>query len=45
MGCILVGIAGFGLMALIHKRAKKSAEAKYLQALEQQKGQKAEPWD
>ncbi|MBD5097972.1 MAG: hypothetical protein HDT35_00130 [Clostridiales bacterium] len=45
VGCILVGIAGFGLMALIHKRAKKSAEAKYLQALEQQKGQKAEPWD
>lgn len=45
VGCILVAIAGFGLMALLHKQAKKSAEAKFLEALAQQEGQKAEPWD
>lgn len=45
VGCILVAIAGFGLMALIHKQAKKIAEAKYLQALEQQEGHKAKRGD
>ncbi|MBD5097971.1 MAG: hypothetical protein HDT35_00125 [Clostridiales bacterium] len=43
--CLVLGVVGFTLMALIQKQAKKIAEAKYLQALEQQKGQKAEPWD
>ncbi|MDE6259997.1 MAG: hypothetical protein K2M42_03930 [Oscillospiraceae bacterium] len=37
--CAVLGVVGFALMAVIHKQAKKSAEAKYLQVLAQQKGQ------
>ena len=36
---IVMAVAGFGLMVVLHKQAKKSAEAKFLQVLAQQKGQ------
>ena len=49
MGAVVVGVvlavAGFALMAVLHKQAKKSAEAKFLEALAQQEGQKAERRD
>lgn len=41
----VMGVAGFGLMVVFHKQAKKSAEAKFLQVLAQQKGQTAERKD
>ena len=45
VGGIVAAVVGFGLMALLHKRAKKSAEAKFLEALAEQEGQKDEHRD
>lgn len=39
IGCVVVAVAGFVLMAVFHKMAKKSAEAKCLKVLAEQKGQ------
>ena len=38
---IVMAVAGFVLMAVLHKQAKKSAEAAVLKALARQKGQTA----
>ncbi|MDE6281521.1 MAG: hypothetical protein K2M15_07010 [Oscillospiraceae bacterium] len=43
--CAVLGVLGFSLMALLHKQAKKSAEAKFIEALAQQKGQRDERED
>ena len=38
IGAIVTAVVGFVLMAVFHKQAKKSAEAKYLKVLAQQEG-------
>ncbi len=43
--CVVLGIVGFALMAVLQKQAKKSAEAKCLKALAQQKGRKDGLWE
>ena len=39
IGCVVTAVAGFALGPVLHKQAKKSAEAKCLQVLAQQEGQ------
>ena len=39
IGCIVTAIAGFALMPVFHKQAKKSAEAQCLKVLAEQEGQ------
>ena len=39
IGCVVTAVAGFVLMAVFHKQAKKSAEAKFLKVLAEQEGQ------
>lgn len=38
IGCVVTAVAGFVLMVVFHKMAKKSAEAKFLKVLAQQEG-------
>lgn len=45
IGAIVMAVVGFALMVVLHKQAKKSAEAKFLKALAQQEGQTAERKD
>lgn len=45
IGAIAMAVVGFALMVVFHRQAKKSAEAKFLQALAQQKGQTVERRD
>lgn len=45
IGTIVMAVAGFALMVVLHKLAKKSAEAKFLKVLARQQGQAAERKD
>ena len=42
---LVMAVAGFGLMAVLHRQAKKSAEAKFLKVLARQEGQMDERKD
>ena len=38
IGGVVMAVVGFGLMVVLHKQAKKSAEDKFLKVLAQQEG-------